>query len=181
MSQKEERITKKELFEAYEEAKKTGVSCVVLFIHMPTGETEAITNPNVEEKMKYVDKTYDENLVHANCKEIYIEDFVFADDVDNFDFGCAINVLKEGGKVARKGWNGRDQYLTYIDPYVNDQFTLIEEKPLGTFYPFIAIKTNYNAIVPWFPSQTDMLAEDWYEVEEFSDSEQEVINPEEKC
>ena len=179
MSQKEEKITKKELFEAYEEAKKSGVSCVVLFIHMPTGETEAITNPNVEEKIKYVDKTYDENLVHANCKEIYIEDFVFADDADDFDFGCAINVLKDGGKVARRGWNGKDQFITLLDPYNTEQFTLQEKAPLGTFYPHLVIKTNYNAIVPWFPSATDVLAEDWYELEE--DSEQEVINPEEKC
>ena len=55
------KLTKKELFEMYEEAKKKEIACVVLFIHMPTGETEAITNPKVEEKMKYIDKTYDES------------------------------------------------------------------------------------------------------------------------
>lgn len=78
-----------------------------------------------------------------------------------FGFGEAIKYLKRGFKVARQGWNGKDQFLVYIDPYNNDQFKLIEAAPLGTFYGYVAIKTNYNAIVPWLASQTDMLAEDW--------------------
>mgnify|MGYP003290396576 CR=1 FL=1 len=81
--------------------------------------------------------------------------------VNTFNFGEAIKYLKRGFKVARQGWNGKDQFLVYIDPYNNDQFKLIEEAPLGTFYGYVAIKTNYNAIVPWLASQTDMLAEDW--------------------
>lgn len=78
-----------------------------------------------------------------------------------FSFGEAIKYLKRGFKVARQGWNGKDQFLVYIDPYNNDQFKLIEAAPLGTFHGYVAIKTNYNAIVPWLASQTDMLAEDW--------------------
>lgn len=183
MNQEEKRITKKELFAAYEEAKQKGIACVVLFIHMPTGETEAITNPNVEEKMKYVDKTYDENLVHANCKDIYIEDFVFADEADDFDFGCAINVLKDGGKVARRGWNGKKQYIelasniSYMSP--NKDIVNVEHAAIGNCA--IAFVGTSGVQLGWLASQADMLAEDWYEVEEDSDSEQEVISPEEKC
>lgn len=82
-----------------------------------------------------------------------------------FDFGDALEYLKRGLKIARKGWNGKDQFLVYVNPYENEQFDLVEKKPLGTFYPYIAIKTNYNAIVPWLASQTDMLAEDWMFIE----------------
>lgn len=163
MELKEKRMTKKELFEKYEEAKTRGISCVVLFIHMPTGETEAITNPNVKEKMKYIDKTYDDNLVHANCKDIYIEEVIFADNEDTFDFGSALEVLKDGGKVARKGWNADNQYITYFDVY--DEGYVEPKNAEGTWYPFLVIKTNYNGLVPWHPSQTDVLAEDWYELE----------------
>ena len=26
-------------------------------------------NPNIEEKLKYIDRTYNDDLVHCNCKE----------------------------------------------------------------------------------------------------------------
>lgn len=79
----------------------------------------------------------------------------------SFSFSEALKYLKRGMKVARKNWNAKDQYITLLDPYNTEQFTLQEEAPLGTFYPYLVIKTNYNGIVPWFPSATDVLAEDW--------------------
>lgn len=82
--------------------------------------------------------------------------------VATFNFGEALKHLKRGMRVSRKGWNGKDQYLMYIDPYMNDKFKVMESENMpGTLYPYIAIKTNYNGIVPWLASQTDMLAEDW--------------------
>lgn len=79
-----------------------------------------------------------------------------------FPFGDAIKYLKRGLKVARKGWNGKGQYIMYIDPYDNSQFSIAEKSTIeGTPYPYLAIKTNYNGIVPWIASQTDMLADDW--------------------
>ena len=68
-------MKKEELMKQYEELKGKGKEpeMIFLYIHMPTGETETIVNPNVEEKMKYIDRTYNEDLVHANCKDIYIE------------------------------------------------------------------------------------------------------------
>lgn len=79
-----------------------------------------------------------------------------------FPFSDAIRYLKRGLKVARKGWNGKGQYIILHDPYDNNEYTLEEkETSAGTMYPYLVIKTNYNAIVPWFPSATDVLAEDW--------------------
>lgn len=75
-------MTKLELFnKEYNELKERGtqLECVILSIHMPTGETETITNPNIEEKVKYINKVYDENLVHSNCKDIHIEDYTFVE------------------------------------------------------------------------------------------------------
>lgn len=162
------RLTKKELFEMYEEAKKKEIACVVLFIHMPTGETEAITNPKVEEKMKYIDKTYDENLVHANCKDIYIEEVLFPEESDTFDFGCALEILKDGGKVARKGWNGKKQYIELATniSYVNaaEEIVNCEHEAIGN--KALAFVGTSGVQMGWLASQSDMLAEDWYEVEE---------------
>lgn len=160
-TEEQSRMTKKELFEKYEEAKTRGISCVVLFIHMPTGETGAITNPNVEEKMKYIDKTYDENLVHANCKDIFIEEVLFPDDKDTFDFGSALDVLKDGGRVARQGWNGKGMFLFLANGKDIQSCTGIEDECVDV----ICMKTAQDTVVfGWLASQADMLAEDWYEL-----------------
>lgn len=113
-------------------------------------------------------------VVEYTTLNIASEDWMLADEencpqlggVATFGFEDAIRMLKRGLKVARQNWNGKDQYVFKIDPYLNDQFR-IDEFPtmVGTPYPYLAIKTNYNGLVPWLASQTDMLADDWYIVE----------------
>ena len=108
-------MTKAELMKRYEEAKKQGeIEIVYLFIHMPTGEIETISNPNVVEKMAYIDKTYDENLVHANCKDICIEDALFGPQEyiscrirsTSMDFRTALSAMQSGKKVKLPSWGG---------------------------------------------------------------------------
>ena len=81
------------------------------------------------------------------------------------DFGWALNCLKQGKAVARKGWNGKGIYIKLQTPDANSKMTL----------PYIYIVTNGlvtdnpnapKGTVPWLASQTDMLAEDWEIVEE---------------
>lgn len=74
---------------------------------------------------------------------------------DNMSFGEAIDLLKSGGRIARKGWNGPGQWLAYQEPDANGKMTL----------PYIYIHTVQGDLVPWLASQTDMLANDWFEVE----------------
>ncbi|MFJ8516158.1 DUF2829 domain-containing protein [Lysinibacillus xylanilyticus] len=70
-----------------------------------------------------------------------------------------IKALKEGKKLARKGWNGKEMYITLI-PAGNAMFQ---------GYPMqdcVGMKTANNLMQPgWLPSQADMLAEDWVIVE----------------
>lgn len=84
-----------------------------------------------------------------------------------FGFGDAIRYLKRGLKVARKGWNGKGIYLEMYSPevdletieafnYMTHPFVYINTTGLQTENPY-AQKNK----VPWIPSQTDMLAEDW--------------------
>lgn len=76
------------------------------------------------------------------------------------NFGKAIDELKIGNKVARKGWNGKGIFIELQTPDENSKMT----------HPYIFIDTtglqtdNPNAPkdrVPWLASQTDMLADDW--------------------
>ena len=80
------------------------------------------------------------------------------------DFGQAIWNLKNGNRVARKGWNGKG---IFIELQVPDEFSKMT-------HPYIYINTTGlqttnpdapKSRVPWFASQTDMLAEDWEVVE----------------
>lgn len=66
-------------------------------------------------------------------------------------FGDALIVLKAGGKVARKGWNGKGMWLELQRPDDHSKMTL----------PYIYMKTADDNKVPWLASQTDMLCEDW--------------------
>lgn len=67
------------------------------------------------------------------------------------NFGQAIEALKSGKKVARKGWNGKNMYLELQRPDEHSKMTL----------PYIYMRTAQGDFVPWLASQTDMLAEDW--------------------
>ena len=71
------------------------------------------------------------------------------------DFGSALRRLKKGGKVARKGWNGKGMYLTMIRAgnAVHQGFSMQD---------CIGMKTADHKMQPgWLASQADMLAEDW--------------------
>lgn len=76
------------------------------------------------------------------------------------DFGQAIWNLKNGNKVARKGWNGKG---IFIELQIPDEFSKMSHP-----YAYIdttGLKTNNPDApknrVPWLPSQTDMLSDDW--------------------
>lgn len=75
-------------------------------------------------------------------------------------FGEALEFLKSGRKVARRGWNGKGIFLELQVP---DEYSKMS-------HPYIYIdttrlqSTNPDAsrnLVPWIASQTDMLSEDW--------------------
>ena len=70
---------------------------------------------------------------------------------EKFSFGIAVAYLKEGGKVARVGWNGKGMWLKLQVPDENSKMSL----------PYIYMKTADGQQVPWLASQTDVLAEDW--------------------
>ena len=80
-----------------------------------------------------------------------------------FDFGVALQYLKNGSKVARMGWNGVGIFLELQTPDSHSKMTS----------PYIFIDTSGlesdnkfapKSRVPWLASQTDMLADDWYRV-----------------
>jgi Protein of unknown function (DUF2829). len=93
------------------------------------------------------------------------------ENVITYDFGYAIKELKEGFKVRRQGWNGKGMFLTLLKPQVliaksengrvGEKEYLVPEDIKFELQKTIYLKTIQDTIVPWAPSQTDMLATDW--------------------
>ena len=85
---------------------------------------------------------------------------------NNLTFGQAIEALKSGKRVTRKGWNGKGMFLLYVP---SEKWGIIDKIglgiPKGNLLSWIGIKTADNKFVPRLASQTDMLAEDWEIVE----------------
>lgn len=66
-------------------------------------------------------------------------------------FGQALEAIKRGKHVARTGWNGKGMALSLWPAF-------------GDRREHIDLLDSHRRIVPWTPSQTDVLAEDWIEV-----------------
>ena len=82
------------------------------------------------------------------------------------EFEEALVAVKCGKWVERAGWNGSGMYLFLIGGSPESVWTYTNGRndnfPLS---PFVAIKSVNDVVVPWFPSQTDILAKDWRIVE----------------
>jgi len=107
--------------------------------------------------------------------------------IENQNFGQAIEALKEGKRVARKGWNGKGMFIferpadvlevgfiidkvKSLPKSVKDFFKAQDEKEepsergigrvkFGSYLcMYAADKTIVNG---WLASQTDILSEDW--------------------
>ena len=94
-------------------------------------------------------------------------------------FGEAIEQARNGKRIAREGWNGKDMYV-YMTP---GRVIPVEEwKASGPAHALTETERNRGCviiaprmdmmsaqgvrIIGWLASQTDMLAEDWYVVEQ---------------
>lgn len=86
------------------------------------------------------------------------------------DFSMALSLIKQGGRVARVGWNGKGMFIFLVP---GSQFT-VSRPPLLGIYPegtqidyhaHVDMRTANGQIAPWLCSQTDLLANDWVIVE----------------
>lgn len=90
-------------------------------------------------------------------------------EYDNMTFGLAIEAIKNGHKVARNGWNGKNMFIflaNTIEFETKADLSSCEQLSGELTLPSIIMKTaNDKFVVGWLASQTDMLAEDWTIVE----------------
>jgi hypothetical protein len=82
------------------------------------------------------------------------------------DFSDALKQLRNGQALYRTGWNSQDQFIYLVPQNSYPAQTGIAQEFFGDdaqvpYGPYIAIKTVQGLVVPWLPSQTDVLNDDW--------------------
>ena len=101
-----------------------------------------------------------------------------SEPIRNLCYSKALMMVKKGYRICRENWNGENQWGRHVNPdaphpdnfpnsndtsLLNPYFKAAANNAMaeGTMVPFLAIKTTGNAFIPWLPTQTDNLAEDW--------------------
>lgn len=91
--------------------------------------------------------------------------------IDGMTFGQAIEAMKQGKKVARRGWNGKGMYVWVMpgstikgckditDPHLAE---IDNAEGEIRFLGSVRMRTaTGDVLTGWLASQTDMLSEDW--------------------
>ena len=69
-------------------------------------------------------------------------------EATKLNFGEALELMKQGKKMFRRGWDWEAQFVYYVPEDHGAHF---------------AAKTVQGDIVVWVPNTSDCLSEDWYE------------------
>jgi len=113
--------------------------------------------------------------VEYTMTNVASEDWMIADEfncdqlggVSTFGFDDAIKYLKRGFKVARIGWNGKNQYVELAKDicYRGADGGLVNAEHNAIGNQALAFVGTSGVQLGWLASQSDMLAEDWVFVE----------------
>lgn len=113
------------------------------------------------------DKALD-TAVQYGLKQGWIEDVS-----PYLSFSKALELLKQGDKITRKGWNGADQWLSISCPDTKDVVADNFWSPHNAEFarqnggsakvaPCITLKNAQGLIIMgWIPSAGDLFADDW--------------------
>ena len=82
-------------------------------------------------------------------------------------FGDALEAVKNGKSVARKGWNGKNQFVELASciSYKGNAGEIVNVHHNDIGNKALAFIGTSGVQMGWLASQADMLAEDWYIVE----------------
>jgi hypothetical protein len=87
----------------------------------------------------------------------------------DLDFSEALANMKARCTMARKGWNGKEQFVYYVE---GSRF-IVNRKPLNmvypegteiTYRPHLDMRAADGVCGPWSPTQADLLSNDWFVV-----------------
>lgn len=119
-----------------------------------------------------IEARIEDGYMFTTSKDDKYPQFMTADEfekicrsTEDMTFGDALEALKQGQRVARKGWNGKDMYifLAYEADFVTDADISAFDQLEVEVGDMLVMKTAQNTFQPgWLASQSDILADDWY-------------------
>ena len=85
------------------------------------------------------------------------------------NFSQALDLLKQGKKLQRENWNGKDQFVVMQKAYpqgipANKQTAEaynMKEGDLFKVAPYLQLRAVNGTHYTWVPSINDLFAEDW--------------------
>lgn len=139
-----------------------GTDAGYLIVDLNTPPNVSLNHPDYDGHVSWVPEKVFENTF-----------FPALDDSTHFNYGVALEYLKAGKKVARKGWNGNGMFIYYVPAAKypvnrNKNKTMLEyadSEGLIQYQPYLALKTIDGSISTWVASISDTFAEDFYVVE----------------
>ena len=85
---------------------------------------------------------------------------------NSLTFGTALEALKHGAKISRRGWNGKGMFLFLadeIDFHTPANLKDCQHLSGELVLPSLVMKTaDDHFSVGWLASQSDLLADDWF-------------------
>ena len=108
---------------------------------------------------------YEDGYISWSPKETFEKAYRATNE--GMPFGSAIELMKKGYKVKRKGWNGKNQYIELASAisYKNPAGEVVNSEHDAIGNKAIAFVGTSGVQMGWLASQADMLAEDWVIVE----------------
>lgn len=89
----------------------------------------------------------------------------------NVGIGQVVEVLEAGGRARLPQWNGKGMFVFLVKPVEHPgdeengpQIALpegCEDMFTSAQRPFVMLRCADGSVVPWTPSQTDLLATSW--------------------
>jgi hypothetical protein len=88
------------------------------------------------------------------------------------NFSEALELVKQGRKVARTGWNASGMWIFLVP---GSTFEVAADRPMGIVAPelvgrevryraHVDMRTADGEFVPWAATQSDLMVDDWVEV-----------------
>ena len=103
---------------------------------------------------------YTDGYVSWNPKNVFEEAYR---PVNGMNFGLAIEAMRKGHKVRRRGWNGKNQYIELATAIsyraLDGSIVNAEHDAIGN--QAISFCGTSGVQIGWLASQADMLADDW--------------------
>lgn len=81
-------------------------------------------------------------------------------------FGQALKEIEDGQRLARGGWNGKEQFVFFVPGSVfkvnrEPLLSILGEGTEVKYRPHIDLRAVDGTIGVWQPSMSDVLADDW--------------------